>query len=155
MCISDTYMFDRTDKLTHNRDFTHKKDYKRYRRNRYPERRWIQFLILRMLYEKSMHGYQLMIEMEDRGFVLPRRLESGVVYTALRRMEGKGLLESMWEKIESGPDRRIYKVTESGSKVLQAGLETIVERNTLMKDLVTFYNKNFKKENETEKRDKG
>jgi len=110
-----------------------------------PERGWIQFLLLRVLHEKPMHGYQLMEEMEVRGFVLPRRLESGTVYTALRRMERHGLLESAWEKVETGSDRRIYTVTEAGVKALKTGLETMVEREALIKDLIAFYNKHIQK----------
>jgi DNA-binding PadR family transcriptional regulator len=87
-----------------------------------------------------------MEEMEERGFVLPHRIESGAVYTALRRMEAHGLLESLWEKVESGPDKRIYTVTEEGVKALKTGLETMVKRETLMKDLVVFYDKHFQRQ---------
>jgi DNA-binding PadR family transcriptional regulator len=92
-----------------------------------------------------MHGYQLMEELEDRGFVLPNRLESGAVYTILRRMEARGLLSSEWETIEVGRNRRIYTVTEEGVQALKMGLETMVKRQALMEDLVNFYNKQFGK----------
>jgi DNA-binding PadR family transcriptional regulator len=100
---------------------------------------------MRVLYEESMHGYQLMEELEDRGFVLPNRLESGAVYTILRRMEASGLLSSEWETLETGRNRRIYKVTDSGVEALKMGLETIVKRKNLMEELVTFYRKRFGK----------
>ena len=103
-----------------------------------------------------MHGYQLMEELEERKFVLPRRLESGIIYTALRRMEAHDLLESAWEKVESRVDRRIYTVTEAGVEALKTGLETMVKRKTLMKDLVAFYDKHFQKqETETQEQTKG
>jgi DNA-binding PadR family transcriptional regulator len=86
-----------------------------------------------------------MEELETRGFVQPRRLESGAVYTILRRMETRGLLESKWEKITTGPDRRIYGVTDKGIEVLKKGLEIMVKRQSLMKDLETFYNQHFQK----------
>jgi len=114
-----------------------------HHRHRYPERGWIQFLIMRVLYEKPMHGYHLIEELETRGFVLPDRLESGAVYTILRRMEHHGLLESEWERVESGPDRRIYKLTDSGVEALRMGLETMVKRKALMDDLVEFYSERF------------
>ena len=114
-----------------------------HRRHRYPERGWIQFLIMRVLYEKPIHGYQLIEELKKRRFVLPDRLESGAVYTILRRMEGHGLLESEWERVESGPDRRIYKLTDAGVEALRMGLETIVKRKDLMNDLIEFYSERF------------
>ena len=111
----------------------------------YPERGWIQFLILRILYEKPMHGYRLMEEIEARSCGC-HQLESGSMYTLLRRMEEKGLIESAWEKVEGGPDRRVYKVTKFGAEVLQRGLETIIRRKTLIDDLIAFYEEHFKEE---------
>lgn len=59
---------------------------------------WIQFLVLRVLYEKPMHGYQLIEEIKKQsgGY---HRLMPGPIYTILRRMEHKGLLRSEWGKI--------------------------------------------------------
>jgi DNA-binding PadR family transcriptional regulator len=97
-----------------------------------------------MIHENPMHGYQLMEEIETRGFVLSARLESGAVYTILRRMESRGLLTSRWEKIKSRADRRVYQITDEGIKALKTGLETIVRRQSLMENLVTYYNEQFK-----------
>lgn len=110
----------------------------------YPERGWIQFLILRILYENPMHGYRLLKELENRSFGC-HRLEPGSIYTILRRMEARGLLTSKWERVETGPDKRIYKVTEAGSKILEEGLKTYVRRRALMEDMIAFYNKYFGK----------
>jgi len=93
-----------------------------------------------------MHGYQLMEELNRRGLVQPRRLESGSVYTILRRMEHRGLLSSEWEHAESGPDRRIYNITKNGVETLKMGLETMVERKAMMDDLVIFYREHFQRE---------
>lgn len=110
----------------------------------YPERGWIQFLMLRILYEKPMHGYQLLEEIEERSCGR-HKLEPGSIYTLLRRMEEKGLLESKWEKVESGPERRIYTLTDRGVEALRTGLKSIVKRKRLFDDLVNFYHKNFEK----------
>jgi DNA-binding PadR family transcriptional regulator len=118
----------------------------------YPERGWIQFLLLRILYENPMHGYQLLEELERRSSGC-HRLEPGAIYTILRRMEARGLLKSKWERVETGPDKRIYRVTEAGSTVLEEGLKTYVRRRALMEDMIAFYNKYFGKE-KTAKRQK-
>ena len=111
-------------------------------RRGYPERGWIQFLILRILYEKPTYGYQLLEKIETRsgGY---HRLVPGAIYTILRRMENQGLLRSEWEKVESGPDRRIYELTDEGVEVLKSGLEAMVRRRKLTEDLVRFYEEKF------------
>jgi PadR family transcriptional regulator PadR len=109
----------------------------------YPERGWIQFLIMRVLYEKPMHGYQLLEEIEKTSQGC-HKLETGSVYTLLRRMEERGLVKSKWEKVEGGLDRRVYMLTDKGVEALKMGLITIVKRKKLFEDLVNFYYENFK-----------
>jgi PadR family transcriptional regulator PadR len=108
----------------------------------YPERGWIQFLIMRVLYEKPMHGYQLLEEIESRSQGC-HRLEPGSIYTLLRRMEERGLLESKWEKVRGEPRRRVYRLTGKGVEALKSGLTSIVKRQKLFEDLVNFYRKKF------------
>jgi DNA-binding PadR family transcriptional regulator len=60
-------------------------------------------------------------------------------------MEEGGLLESTWERSDSGPDRRVYTVTETGAEVLKTGLNTIVRRKQLFDDLIKFYESNFQR----------
>jgi len=110
----------------------------------YPERGWIQFLIMRILYEKPMHGYQLLEEIEKRSCGC-HRLEPGSIYTLLRRMEERGLLKSKWEKGEEGLDRRVYRLSSKGVEALKMGLTSIVKRKRLFEDLLNFYYENFEK----------
>lgn len=49
-------------------------------------------------------------------------------------MEGKGWLALAWDRGNSGPDRRVYIVTEKGADVLKTGLSTIVRRKQLSDD---------------------
>ena len=100
---------------------------------------------MRILYEKPNYGYQLIEALEEKSCGC-HRLETGSIYTLLRRMEHRGLLESEWEHAEtSGPERRIYKVTKMGTEALRAGLESIAKRKAMMDDLAEFYEKNFMK----------
>jgi len=110
----------------------------------YPERGWIQFLILRLLFEKPSHGYQLLEDIERKSCGC-HKLEPGSIYTILRRMEEKGLLESWWEETDSGPHKRVYKVTEKGVIMLSRGLQMMIRRKALMDDLVEFYKIHFEK----------
>jgi len=111
----------------------------------YPERGWIQFLILRVLYENPTYGYKVLEALKEKSLG-SYRLETGSMYTLLRRMEGAGLLESEWERSETaGPDRRVYRVTKRGTEALRSGLKSILRRKALMDDLIEFYRENFEK----------
>jgi len=98
---------------------------------------------MRILYDKPSYGYQLMETLEEKSYGC-HRLESGSIYTLLRRMEHRGLLESEWERAAaSGPERRVYKITRMGTEALRSGLESITKRKMMMDDLAVFYEKNF------------
>jgi DNA-binding PadR family transcriptional regulator len=99
---------------------------------------------MRILYEKPMHGYQLLEEIEERSYGC-HRLEPGSIYTLLRRMEERGLLESKWEKREERLDRRVYRLSSKGVEALKMGLTSIVKRKRLFEDLLNFYYENFEK----------
>ena len=69
--------------------------------------------------------------------------EPGAIYTILRRIEERGLVTSEWEKKETGADRRVYTLTETGVNFLKEGLETVKSRRELMERLVQFYDATF------------
>ncbi len=93
-----------------------------------------------------MHGYQLMEELESRGYVRSGRFETGSVYTILNRMERYGLLSSTRDEGETGRVRRVYSVTQAGAKALKRGLESIIRRKRLMDELAEYYEEHFRAE---------
>ena len=115
----------------------------RPRHGAFPERGWIQFLVLRTLYERPMHGYQLIEELESRGFVRPRRFATGSIYTILKRMEHRGLLSSEEGRSESGRLRKVYEVTPAGVEALKMGLRGVIRRKKVLDDLASFYREHF------------
>jgi len=108
-----------------------------------PERGWIQFLILRFIYEGSTHGYQLIEKMESRRYVTHGRFRTGSIYTILNRLEHRDLLVSRQEKSEEGRTRRVYSITSKGTEVLKRGLEGILRRKKIMDELAAFYYEHF------------
>jgi PadR family transcriptional regulator PadR len=74
-------------------------------------------LILNVLVEKPMYGYQISKELKRRsdGYF---SFKEGTLYPALHRMEKNGLLRSEWQVVEKGPSRKYYYITEEGRKVL-------------------------------------
>jgi len=111
-----------------------------------PERGWIQFLLLRLLHESPMHGYQLIESMEARGYVQSGRFETGSIYTILNRMEKRSFLSSVKSTGETGKIRRIYSITEAGEEALKRGLEGVIHRKTIMDELAEYYHQHFEDE---------
>jgi PadR family transcriptional regulator PadR len=76
-------------------------------------------LILNMLAEKPMYGYQIAKELKRRsgGYFA---FKEGTLYPALHQLENDGLLRSEWQVVEKGPSRKYYHITGAGRKVLAA-----------------------------------
>lgn len=81
---------------------------------------WAEPIVLVLLREESLHGYELMERLEGFGFTA---MNPGTLYRTLRRMEKEGLCESEWETSESGPARRMYSATNTGEDCLAAWAE--------------------------------
>jgi PadR family transcriptional regulator PadR len=89
-------------------------------------------MILRLLAEKPMYGYQIVKELQARseGYF---DLEQGTLYPALHRLEKDGLVSSQWEVVEDGPSRKYYTITEAGQSELAQSVQqwTDFSRNLL------------------------
>ena len=65
---------------------------------------------------KPMYGYEIIqtIDKTTKGHWAPK---AGTIYPILRRLEGKGYVNSEWSSSKStGPSRRYYKITPEGRK---------------------------------------
>jgi len=87
-------------------------------------------IILSLLAEEPMYGYQISRELHRRsgGYFA---MKEGLLYPTLHRMEQEGLLTSEWR--QAGPSRRrkYYFITEKGRRELSeqtAEWRTFVER---------------------------
>ncbi len=105
----------------------------------------IQVLLLRIIYEKPSYGYEI-IENIEKITATKHRIKTGTAYTLLRRMEKRGLVESVWKENDQKPDRRVYTITRGGKEYLKMWLEFIIQRKKIINKLVSFYNKNFRSE---------
>jgi PadR family transcriptional regulator PadR len=74
-------------------------------------------LILKTLSWGPLHGYAVsrsIHRMTDDEL----RIEEGALYPALRRLEGKGWLESHWAESDTGRQARFYSLTQDGREQL-------------------------------------
>jgi PadR family transcriptional regulator PadR len=72
-------------------------------------------LILGLLAEREMYGYEILQEAErrsERAF----QLKEGTVYPALRQMERSGLIKGHWRDSEGGRSRKYYSLTAKGRR---------------------------------------
>ena len=78
-------------------------------------------LILSLLAEQPMYGYQIARELEQRseGYFT---MKEGLLYPALHQMEGDGLLSSEWRTVAGARRRKYYFITEKGRKVLASSV---------------------------------
>lgn len=74
-------------------------------------------LILSLLSEEPMYGYQITQELQRRseGYF---DMKEGLLYPALHQMEQDGLLKSEWRRVEGSRRRKYYSITEEGRKAL-------------------------------------
>jgi DNA-binding PadR family transcriptional regulator len=73
-------------------------------------------LLLFIIGELPIHGYEIARELERRseGYF---DLTASTLYSALRRLEHRGLVLSSWQQI-SRQKRRCYELTEKGRQIL-------------------------------------
>lgn len=75
----------------------------------------VTLLILSLLGERAMYGYELLQEAERRSsneFLM----KEGTVYPALHQMERAGWLTADWRESDSGRPRKYYALTAKGRR---------------------------------------
>jgi len=77
-------------------------------------------LLLFIIADLPVHGYEIARELERRseGYF---DLTASTLYTALRRLEDRGLVQSTWQQV-SKQRRRCYQLTEKGRQILSEEL---------------------------------
>jgi PadR family transcriptional regulator, phenolic acid-responsive transcriptional regulator len=84
--------------------------------------------VLGFLIDQPMHGYAL------KRFLSPalpreRRVNDGVLYPLLKRMEAEGLISGRTERRKGAPDRRVFHPTDAGRRAFSEWLEGSVEED--------------------------
>ncbi|HEO8419194.1 PadR family transcriptional regulator [Niallia sp. FSL W8-0635] len=75
-------------------------------------------ILLHLLAEKDMYGYELVKEMEKRSDYT-MQIKEGTLYPALHKLEKQKYMESFWKESEKGPARKYYRITEAGFQILE------------------------------------
>lgn len=75
-------------------------------------------LVLSILSNEKMYGYQIMRELEKRseGYFT---MTAALLYPALHQLEKEGLLRSEWQAGQGKRKRKYYSITSKGRKSLE------------------------------------
>ena len=73
----------------------------------------IDSLLLYLIVQQPMYGYQIIKELEGRskGYF---KFKEGTLYPALHRLEKVGLIAGKWQMLPSGQQRKYYHITDKG-----------------------------------------
>jgi len=76
-------------------------------------------LLLCLISQQPMYGYQIIKELErrSRGYF---KFKEGTLYPALHRLEKAGLILGKWQGLAGGRQRRYYYITDKGNSVMVA-----------------------------------
>lgn len=87
-----------------------------------PLRGILRIAIINLIKDKPAHGGEIYQSLKEKFQIDPPR---GIIYNLLRRMEAEGLILSNWDIQESGPARRIYRITDDGLEYVKSTLERL------------------------------
>ncbi len=92
-----------------------------------------EILLLQLLSEDAMYGYQIVQELKERsgGYF---DTKEGLLYPTLHRMQKNGLLDCDWRISDAGRRRKYYFITADGQKLLAEGS---AEWQTFMQKMAT------------------
>jgi PadR family transcriptional regulator PadR len=92
-------------------------------------------LILSLLNEREMYGYELLRE-ADRRSSSAFQLKEGTLYPALHQMERSGLVKSRWRDSESGRARKYYALTAKGRRRAQSKRRQWLQISAAMRSIL-------------------
>lgn len=103
-----------------------------------PIERSIQAELLLLIGQRPSHGYELIQRLNATDFK-SGEADAATVYRNLRRMDKDGLIISHWEVGESGPGRRLYKLTQLGEESLKVWARYIAQQKEKLENFLQAY----------------
>jgi len=78
----------------------------------------LELILLRLLAERDMYGYQISTTLEERSN-REFSLKEGTLYPVFYRLEDAGFIEARWETPDRGKPRKYYHLTPAGAVRLE------------------------------------
>jgi len=93
---------------------------------------------------QGLHGYAVEKELQTLRFFQHQPPDYTGLYRLLKRMETEGLLSSTESDSQAGPSKRVYRLTDLGTRCLFLWLESLVEYQEMLEDLLSHAKKSMK-----------
>lgn len=77
----------------------------------------IDILLLSLIARGDTYGYEMVKNLKDKSDDM-YNMSEGTLYPALKRLEGKGMIQSYWGETDAGGRRKYYQITDDGKKEL-------------------------------------
>ena len=97
-------------------------------------------IILRILSEGDSYGYEISKSIIDSGEGVID-VKDATIYTAFKRMEEDGLLETYWGDGIGGARRRYYRITERGRRFYREKADEWLKASRILDKLILGGNK--------------
>jgi len=83
--------------------------------------------VLVLLFEKSMHPYEMAATLKQRGKEQSIKLRYGSLYSVIGQLEREGFIEAAGTERDGGrPERTTYRLTDSGEAEMNSWLRSLV-----------------------------
>jgi len=103
--------------------------------------------ILTLLVDEALHGYSIVQKLQDTCMLQGKKPDPSGVYRCLKQMEQGGYVTAVWDLSNSGPAKRLYRVTDDGLECLKTWINTLEDYQHSLELFLAFaINKVQKKE---------
>jgi PadR family transcriptional regulator PadR len=97
--------------------------------------RFVEPVILLLLSERPMHGYELLERVPELARE-ERRVDLGNLYRLLRSLEEEGIVASEWDAGVPGPAKRVYRLTPAGRGLLEGWTQALADVRGVVDDFI-------------------
>jgi len=85
---------------------------------------------------QGLHGYAIEKALQAFEFFQEKPPDYTGLYRLLKRMEIEGLLSSVESGSQAGPSKRVYRLSDRGRRCLSRWLDSLVEYQEMLDDLL-------------------
>ncbi|QDR81576.1 PadR family transcriptional regulator [Sporomusa termitida] len=80
---------------------------------------------LTLLTDAELHGYSIVQKLQDICMFQGKKPDPSGVYRCLKQMEQDGYVTAVWDLSNSGPAKRLYRITDDGLECLKTWINTL------------------------------
>ncbi len=81
--------------------------------------------ILTLLVNQELHGYSILQKLQETAMLQGKKPDPSGVYRCLKQMEQDGYVTADWDISNSGPAKKLYKITGDGVGCLKTWINSL------------------------------